>query len=63
MKLFTPEQAAALLHISPRLVRRYCAQGRLGQRVGKHWVIRERELNSFSILPRPRGRKPKENKS
>lgn len=53
--LYTPEQAALVLGISPTLVRRYCRQGRLGQSIGGHWLITPDDLQRFQAKPRKSG--------
>lgn len=53
--LFTPEQAADLLGISPALVRRYCRQRRLGQHIGGRWLISPDDLARFQAEPRKAG--------
>jgi len=55
MNLLSIPEAAERLGLSPSLVRRYCRQGRLGQRVGGRWVISEIELVRFDKEPRPVG--------
>lgn len=54
-KLLSAEQAAGILGISARLVRRYCAEGRLGTRVGNSYVITEAEARAFARRARPVG--------
>ena len=60
MELLSPEQAAKELRLTPRRVRQFCKQGRIGQRVGGRYVITRRELNAFLSAPRPTGRPQKE---
>lgn len=53
--LYTPDEAAALLNISPALVRRYCRQGRLGKLLGGRWFITPADLARFKAAPRKSG--------
>jgi hypothetical protein len=55
MILLSVSQAAARLDLTPRRVRQFCLDGRLGQRVGNRWVISENELTEFAEKPRPEG--------
>lgn len=67
-KLYKPHQAAELLQnvitghpgISPERVRQLCEQGRLGQRVGKGWIISQEDIDNFNSLNRSKGRPIKE---
>ena len=47
----TSAQAAQLLGVSEGRVRQYCRAGRLGQKCGRNFLIREREAKAFSPLP------------
>jgi len=55
MQLLSVPEAAARLDLTPRRVRKFCVEGRLGQRVGGRWVITEDELAAFADAPRPTG--------
>lgn len=59
--LLTPAAAAAELGITPRLMRRYCEQGRLGQKIGGRYLISREDLDEFKQVPRKVGNphKPK----
>ena len=47
-KLLTPEEAAAILSVSPKSIRAWLRQGKLkGVRAGRLWRIRERDLEAF----------------
>lgn len=48
-------EAAERLGLTPQRVRQFCREGRLGQRVGRQWVITEEELEAFQKLPRHAG--------
>jgi excisionase family DNA binding protein len=48
----TVEEAAEILGLTPQRVRVFCREGRLGQRVGRQWVITEEELERFQSIPR-----------
>lgn len=60
MDLYNINQAARMLGLSPSILRRYCRQGRLGQKVGKSWIISSSDLEQFVKEPRrvgyPKGR-------
>lgn len=49
-------EAAVILRLSERQVRRYCKRGTLGQKIGRNWVITGAEIAAFAKVPRPRGR-------
>ena len=54
--VYTVEQAAEYLGLTARAVRFYCAQGRLGCRIGPRlFVITQQELEEFAAKPRPVG--------
>lgn len=47
-KLYTPEEAAAYLHLSPYTVKDFLRKKTLhGIKTGKKWVIKESELKKF----------------
>jgi excisionase family DNA binding protein len=47
-KLYTPEMAAELLHVSPLTLRNWLRGGQLnGVKVGRQWRIRESDLRIF----------------
>lgn len=52
MKLMTVEEVAEKLGLTPQRVRIFCREGRLGQRVGKQWIITEEEFERFRRIPR-----------
>lgn len=56
-KRYTTAEAAAALQISESLVRRYCREGRLGERIGRNFAITEKQLQAFRSLERKRGRR------
>lgn len=43
-KLFTTTEAAERLSVSQRRIRKLCAEGRLGVKIGRQWLIRANEL-------------------
>jgi len=45
-------EAADEIGLSLRQVRHLCSQGKLGTKMGKHWVITRGELNRFIDKPR-----------
>ena len=54
--LLSTTQAALALGISERRVRALCAQGRLGQRVGRTYAIAAADLARFRRVARKPGR-------
>lgn len=44
----TPEQAAPLLNIEPRMVRRWCQRGLIGQKIGGRYLIHKDEIKTFN---------------
>jgi len=55
--LLTTAQAADILGISEQRVRQLCAEGRMGQRVGRDWVITADDIERNRERPGP-GRPP-----
>lgn len=58
----TVSQVAERLGISEKRVREYCRQGRLGEKVGRQWIITEDDFERFlaeDYTGEP-GRPPKE---
>jgi hypothetical protein len=53
----TTSDASAVLGVSAERVRQYCRAGRLGQRIGRNYLIRQSDARKFS--PLPTGRPPK----
>ena len=60
LSLLTPEQAAEFLKVSAERVRQFCREERLGQKLGRDWVISRDELVRFDNIPRQTGRPPQE---
>jgi hypothetical protein len=56
MKYHTTTQAAKMLGLSDRQVRRYCVQGALGKKIGGLWLIFDYEIKAF--VRAPKGRPP-----
>jgi excisionase family DNA binding protein len=54
--IYTIDEAATVLALSPQRVRRFCAEGRLGKRLGRRWVIAESDLEEFKKKERRPGR-------
>lgn len=55
--LLTTKQAAAVLGIAARTVKDYCSDGVLKcTKLGRDWVIDERDLATFQQERKPRGR-------
>jgi len=47
-KVYTPEMAAEMLHVSTLTLRKWLRSGQLaGVKVGRQWRIRESDLNLF----------------
>jgi len=55
---FSTTEAAILLNIDPSRVRAICAEGRLGQKIGRNWAIELNELTQFARQKRRPGRRP-----
>ena len=47
----TTSEAAAMLGVSEGRVRQYCRAGRLGQQIGRNYLIRQAEARKFAPLP------------
>lgn len=56
MNLLTIAEAAEELGFHYNTVYRFCVAGRLGQKIGRQWLITREELNQFKATPRPPGR-------
>jgi len=59
---YSTAQAAEILKIDESLVRRYCRDGKLGERIGRNFSITARQLQRFASQPRSVGRKPAKTK-
>ena len=59
MEFVTVAQAAKELNVSETTVRRFCYAKRLGEKVGRQWVITREELDRFKKLDRKPGRPKK----
>lgn len=55
MRLYSAADAATYLGITTRRVTALCETGRLGQKVGRQWIITHDELERFAQLERPAG--------
>ena len=55
MELLSVKQVANELGISENRVREFCQEGRLGEKVGRQWIITRSELEAFKLIPRKRG--------
>jgi len=58
-QLLTVEEAAEALNLSPQRVRQFCAEGRIGTKIGWQWLITPEEVRLFGQLDRPAGRRKK----
>lgn len=59
-KYLTTAQAAAVLGVIERRVRALCAAGRLGQKIGRQYLIEAEELARFKKVARKVGHPPKD---
>ena len=56
-RLLTVSETAQRLGLSVSMVRRYCANGKIpGQKIGRDWAIRRRDVEAFAAIPRHSGR-------
>lgn len=55
MKYLTTLEAARLLKVSERRIRQFCADGRLGEKIGRNYAITERQLERFRQIERKPG--------
>lgn len=58
--ILTVSEVAEELGITEVTVRRYCQQGRLGEKIGRQWLITRSELDEFKKNRRGPGRPPKD---
>lgn len=56
MELLTIEEAAGELGLHYNTVYHFCTSGRLGQQVGRFWVISRDDLEAFKAIDRTPGR-------
>jgi hypothetical protein len=56
MKYHTTTEAAKILGMSDRQIRRYCVQETLGQKIAGVWIIDSDEIKAF--VRAPKGRRP-----
>lgn len=47
----TTAEAAEVLGVSEGRIRQYCRAGRLGQKIGRNYLIRQSDAKTFSALP------------
>ncbi len=57
-RYLTTEEAAERLGLDGSRVRRLCAEGRLGRKIGRNWAISEADLQRFAQEERRPGRPP-----
>ncbi len=55
MELLSVKKVAKELGVSENRVREFCQEGRLGEKVGRQWIITRDELEAFKLIPRRRG--------
>ena len=56
-RLLSVSEAAQRVNLSVARVRHYCSNGDLpARKIGRDWVIGERDLNAFTLKTRRRGR-------
>ena len=60
MYLLTVEEAATELALHYVTVYRFCVAGRLGQKIGRQWLVTREELDRFKAIPRLTGRPRKQ---
>lgn len=53
--ILTPQQAAKRLGVSEGRVHQFCKAKRLGERLGRRWIIFEDDLERFAAIDRPTG--------
>lgn len=53
--LFTTKSAAEVVGITHRQMRKFCAQGRIGFKIGGRWFIEPKALEEFNSTPRKIG--------
>ncbi len=58
--LLTVEEAAAELNLSAPRIRQFCAEGRIGQKIGCQWLITPEEIRLFKQIDRPTGRQARD---
>jgi hypothetical protein len=54
MKYHSITEAATILRMSTRQIRRYCVRGDIGKKIGGIWIIRSDELKAFVRAPKGR---------
>lgn len=59
MELISATQAAQELGVTTRWIQRLCKDGRLGQKVGKQYIITRQDLDKFKSIPRKVGKPAK----
>lgn len=55
-KLLSVPEAAEVLSLSNVRVRQLCQQGRIGEKIGRNYILTEREVKEFAKKTRPAGR-------
>lgn len=56
MDLLDVAGAAEYLGVSPQRIRQFCADKRIGEKLGSRWVFTLGELVAFKAIDRPPGR-------
>lgn len=56
----TPDDVAKELDITPQMVRRHCNEGKLGQKIGRSWIITRDEFEQFKKNRKGQGRPKKQ---
>ena len=60
-QMISVNEAAAILHLSPRMVRLHCEQGRLkSSKIGPFYAVSLRDVRAFAKEVRKPGPKPKQ---
>jgi len=55
-KYYTTAEAADVLGLSQIRVKQFCAEGRLGRKIGRHYAITLAQLRKFQAIERRPGR-------
>jgi excisionase family DNA binding protein len=54
-KLLTVPEAADYLGLTARRVSKFCQEGRLGEKIGRNYLIEPKKLEAFAQVVRPPG--------
>ena len=62
IRFVTVDEAAEIIGVSSVRIRQFCQDGRLGEKLGNHWLITEDDARDFAEKERPQGRPKKSEK-